>query len=164
MRTPVRPFESSPALRGLVVSLLFVVVVGLVALTTLPGCTVKHEDIAVYHESSPAAAEAAATLEAKDKGGAVHLVAATGSMEPTLHGGDYVVGLPTAFADLRVGMIVDYTPDWNERRLTVHRLVATWPDGGFLAEGDGPKNAAETQSRVSTVNYVDHVTSVYRFP
>lgn len=155
--------ERQCAFRGFVASLLLLALVVLVALSSA-GCSPKREEIPVYHESSAVAAAISANLEARDKGGVTHLVLPTGSMEPTLHGGDIVVGVPTRFADLQVGMIVDYRPAWNAGKLTCHRLVARWPDGGFIAEGDGPKNTAETQSRVDASTYVDHVIAVHRFP
>lgn len=128
------------------------------------GCAPKREAISVYHETSTIAAKISADLEARDKGGIPYVIMPTGSMEPTIRGGDYVVSIPTLFADLKVGMIVVYTPEWNGQKVTVHRLVGVWPDGGFIAEGDGPKNTAETQSRVDTSNYLGHVISAHRFP
>ena len=141
------------------------VIAVLVALVLVhSGCAPKRETLAVYHESSPLAASIAAGLEAKDKGGLSYIVAPTGSMEPTLHGGDFVVGVPTPIAELKVGMIGNYTPERNEKRLTIHRIVATWPTGGFVLEGDGEKNRAETKSIMDATNYANHVISVYRFP
>lgn len=134
------------------------------AVALVTGCARKRETLSVYHESSRVAARIAAELEAKANGGRVYEIAPTGSMEPTLHGGDYATAVPTRFENLAVGMIVNYRPDWNEKRLTCHRLAATWPNGMFVAEGDGPKNGAETSSQVDAANYVDHVVSVYRFP
>lgn len=130
----------------------------------LTACSQKREDIMVYHESSTIAASISASLEATDKHGKFYLVAPTGSMEPTLHGGDYVVAVPTPFAALAVGMIVNYTPTWNEGRLTCHRIVAAWPTGGWVMEGDSAKNTAETKWVLDETNYVDHVISIHRFP
>ena len=136
----------------------------LACLILCAACQPKREDLAVYHESSPLAASIAARLEAQDKAGTFYLVANTGSMEPTLHGGDYVVAVPTPYADLAVGMICNYKADWNTNPLTCHRIVATWPTGGFVMEGDSQHNTAETKWVMDQHNYHDHVISAHRYP
>lgn len=143
--------------------LLLIGVVWILALAC--GCSPRKEVVSLHHESSLIAASIAAGLEANDAGGRVYLVAATGSMEPTFKGGDYVVGVKTPFEDLKVGMIVNYFPEWAPKLLVIHRLVAKWPNGdGWIAEGDSRKNTAEIRSRVMAANYVDHVVSIYRSP
>lgn len=140
---------------------------GLSALVLLvaPACVPEREDIAVFHESSQAAASVAAHLRAKELGGIVNVTTDTGSMEPILHGDDYIVSVPTPYEQLEVGMIVTYRPDWNNGRLTCHRLVGRWHiGGGWVVEGDGPKNRAETNERMTKEKYVSHVIAVYRFP
>lgn len=153
------------ALAGLKI-LFFVVILGVVLwiVGASCGCHPKKEEIALYHSTSVVAAGIAAELEAKDKGGESYVVAATGSMMPTLVGSDYVVGVKTPFEELQVGEIVNYFPEWNPNLLVIHRLVGKWPDGGFIAEGDSPKNTAERKSRVTAQNYVNHVISIYRTP
>lgn len=153
------------ALAGLKI-LFFVVMLGVVLwiVGASCGCQPKKEEIAVYHNTSDKAASIAADLEARDKGGRSYIVAPTGSMEPTLKGGDYVVGVKTPFEELQVGEIVNYFPEWNPNLLVIHRLVGKWPDGGWIAEGDSPNNTAETKSRVTAQNYVNKIISVYRTP
>lgn len=128
------------------------------------GCSQKKQEIALYHNTSDKAASIAADLEARDKGGRSYIVAPTGSMVPTLQGGDYVVGVKTPFEELQVGEIVNYFPEWNPNLLVIHRLVGKWPDGGFIAEGDSTLNRAETKSRVTAQNYVNKIISIYRTP
>lgn len=131
----------------------------------LAACVPEREAVTVYHESSQVAALVAAQLRATELGGVVNVTTNTGSMEPTLHGGDYLVSVPTPYAQLEVGMIVNYRPDWNHGQLTCHRLVARWQiGGGWIVEGDGPKNRAENNERMTEDKYVSHVVAVYRFP
>lgn len=134
-------------------------------LVGLVGCTPKRDEIPVYHESSEAAAKLAAGLEAKEKGGTVLVVSREShSMAPTILPGDYLVAVPTPFDALHVGQVVNYRPDWNEKRLTTHRLVGTWPSGAFIAEGDDKANRSETTSQVDATNYVSRVISSHRYP
>jgi hypothetical protein len=137
-----------------------------IILILMAGCRPAHEELAVYHASSPAAAEIAAQLEAKEKGGHLFVLAKTGSMEPTLHGGDCLVGVPTPFKQLQAGMICTYKASWNTFPSTCHRIVGTWPDGTFVMEGDADKNrnTAETTSYMGANNYQFHIVSVHRYP
>ena len=128
------------------------------------GCAPKREALAVYHETSVAAQQIAANLEAKDKGGKVYLVGDSASMAPTILPHDYVVAIPTPFADLQIGMVCNYKADWNNYPSTCHRIVAKWPDGSWLMEGDSEKNTSETHWSMRADNYIDHVISDYRFP
>tara|TARA_R110000868_G_C10731580_1_gene751647 strand:- start:221 stop:613 length:393 start_codon:yes stop_codon:yes gene_type:complete len=129
------------------------------------------EKVVVHHESSAVAAKLAARLEANDKGGKDYWNGASPSMAPAILPYDAIVAMPTPYADLKVGMVCNYYASWNldangKPKLTCHRIVAVWPDGSFLMEGDAPKeqNTAETKSKMDAKNYVDRVVSVYRFP
>lgn len=128
------------------------------------GCQPKREEIAVYHSTSVTAARIASELEAKDKGGLNYLVGDTASMAPTILPHDYVVAIKTSYADLKIGMVINYFASWNNGKLTCHRIVALWPSGGWILEGDSAKNVAETKWTMDATNYVDHVVSIYRFP
>lgn len=136
----------------------------IVAICMSCGCQPTREEIAVHHESSALAVGIAAALEAKDRDGKVYIVAPTGSMRPTLLDGDYIVALKTPYADLKVGMVVNYFATWNAGKLTCHRIAGSWPTGGFLLEGDGEQNRAETKSKMDATNYVDRIVSAYRWP
>lgn len=128
------------------------------------GCQPKREEIAVYHATSDLAAALAAGSEASSKNGSTYHVGDSASMAPTILPHDYVVAIKTPYADLKIGMVVDYYATWNNGKLTCHRIVSSWPTGGFVMEGDGQQNTAESKWVMDDKNYVDHVVSAYRFP
>ena len=132
------------------------------------GCVPVKEEVIVYHESSRLAALVAANLEANQKGGLSYFISnKDGSMRPVILPYDYIVAVPTPFEELKIGMVCNYYASWNlgtdgKPILTCHRIVDTWPNGGFLMEGDGPNNTPEKTSGMYRKNYVDHVISTYR--
>lgn len=153
------------ALAGLKI-LFFVVMMGVVLwiMVASCGCQPKKEEIALYHSTSVVAARVASELEARDKGGKNYLVGDTASMAPTILPHDYLVAVPTPYSELRIGMICNYFAAWNHGLLTCHRIVAVWPSGGFIMEGDSAKNLAESKWSMDEGNYLDRIVSCYRFP
>lgn len=107
------------------------------------------------------AAKIAAFYDAiREMGGNAYVAADTGSMRPTLDGGDSILCLPVPYEDLKEGDIVNYRPKWNNGKLTIHRLVLK-DKGGWIASGDGNKRS-ENWERVTKDNYVDRATQIYR--
>lgn len=105
-------------------------------------------------------AEAHAKEEAARINGKPYRVNPTGSMSPTLDGGDYVVGLGSPLEDASEGDIVNYLPEWNQGKLTIHRLVKKDKDG-WIASGDNNRRY-ENWERVTKKNYVDKIVSIHR--
>jgi len=133
-----------------------------VALLLLFGCGyAKHKNPALFYESSPAAAQEAARLHARDAGGSVLLVTnPEGSMQPLIHQWDWLVCVPTPLTDDLLGKVVTYRPAWNHGQNTTHRLAAK-DRYGYIASGD--HNArSEPQWRVTTANYVGEIIAIYR--
>jgi signal peptidase I len=58
----------------------------------------------------------------------------TGSMVPTLRGGEKLDVIPVPFEKLRVGYLVVFLPAWNARPV-VHRIVGH-EGGRFITRGD----------------------------
>ena len=73
----------------------------------------------------------------------------TGSMEPTLGTGEYIVVKKTPVSDLKVGDIITfYTEDPTIRGLLVtHRILSINPDGTMVSKGDA--NPVEDSVAVS---------------
>jgi signal peptidase I len=91
----------------------------------------------------------------------VSLVGPTGSMIPTLLGGDYVVLAPVPFSDLVLGDIVTYKAAWFTGQGTViHRLVAK-DKAGFIASGDANKRS-EPEWRITPASYHAKCVAVFR--
>lgn len=87
----------------------------------------------------------------------------TGSMVPLIpkHGCS-AVGKPIPFADVMLGTVVVYRPDWNNKNPVVHRLVAK-DKLGFLASGDSTPRT-ESWERVTADNFSSVIVSLYTFP
>lgn len=90
-------------------------------------------------------------------------VAFTGSMLPTLQGGDWVVLDPVPHDQLREGDIVTYKAEWNPAFANViHRLLEK--DGaGWIASGDN-NPYSEAGWRITPDNYHAKCVLVFRFP
>lgn len=115
--------------------------VALTALLCLPAACTKHQrpwesyPVDIRHVSTPATS---AMLDVAKNSTYevplfVYVLADTGSMKPSLQGGDYVVSARVPFEQLKLGDIVNYRPVWNSRRLTIHRIVAQSREGWILA-------------------------------
>jgi len=124
-------------LRGNRLSLSLWALVGLCALAALwPGCAPRVENPSVYWENTPRQAQIAADLHAKDRGGKAYLVAPTGSMEPFIAGGDYVVVVPAK--EVVVGRVYLYAAPWAALPV-LHRAAATHGNG-WIMSGDANRH------------------------
>jgi hypothetical protein len=91
----------------------------------------------------------------------VSLIGPTGSMIPTLLGGDYVVLAPVPFDSLVLGDIVTYKAGWFKGDgLVIHRLVAK-DKAGFIASGDANKRS-EPEWRITPASYHAKCVAVFR--
>jgi signal peptidase I len=97
-----------------------------------------------------------------DGGYKIYQVAPTGSMQPTMDGGDYVIAVKMPYEDLKEGDIINYTPKWNNGGLVVHRLVQK-DKGGWIASGDANKRS-ESWERVTPETYRDKAVKIVRKP
>lgn len=113
--------------------------------------------------SESAALNAAIAYVGMTAGAEVSTIAFTGSMLPTLQGGDCVGLVPTPFNQLKVGDIVTYKAEWFAGvGLVIHRLVAK-DSGGFIASGDNNAHS-EPQWRITPASYHLRCAQVFRFP
>jgi len=92
-----------------------------------------------------------------------YTVTGSGSMEPTLHGGDFIViDKSIQLSSSQLGHILTYFPDWKPvRENTVHRMVA-WDKSGAIMEGDAEVAHTENRNRVNKGNYDGEVVKIYR--
>ena len=62
----------------------------------------------------------------------------TGSMEPTIFTGDYIIVQKTAPAELKEGDIITYYTEVDEIKdlLVTHRIIKVNDDGSFITQGD----------------------------
>ena len=98
--------------------------IALIALfLALVGCTPKRGDIPTYWGNTPAQAQEAARLHARDVGGQYSLILPTGSMEPKLSGGDWIVWVARPYSSVRVGLLAIYKARWLPKE---HPQVCHW--------------------------------------
>ena len=73
----------------------------------------------------------------------------TGSMEPSIHAGDYIIVKKTAPEKLQVNDVITYYTEDKEiyGKMVTHRIVDINPDGTFITMGDANKSADELAVR-----------------
>ena len=129
----------------------------------LAGCGPKAPDKSMILWEQPAPAIAAA-LHAKEIGGLVLQIAPTGSMEPFLTGGDYVVAdVKFPFDRIKEGDVLIYKARWRpaDANVVCHRAAAKSGDEWIM---DGIANAHyETGSdgRMGPAEFRGKVVQVY---
>lgn len=84
----------------------------------------------------------------------------TGSMFPLIPRQEcFAVAKRVAWADVKLGTVVIYRPQWNLRQPVCHRLVAK--DGlGFIASGDANKRS-ESWERVTEETFDSEVIAIW---
>ena len=139
------------------------------AVLLIGGCGYpKHIDPPLYERDvSPTQLALEAQLHARDVpgGSGLHIqVAPTGSMEPTLKGGDIIVIVGEnnrPYSSLRAGEIIVYTADWAPNGPPViHRLVQKDKDGWILSGDANP--TSESGWRVTEKTYIGVAVAIYR--
>lgn len=71
------------------------------------------------------------------------LTVVTGSMEPSVHEGDYIIIEKTDSKELKVNDIITYVSRQEDIKgmYVTHRIIGIDPDGSFLTKGDANKAA-----------------------
>lgn len=138
----------------------------LFVLFALAACFPKHVDPTLYIYDTEREASESARLQALDIHGRVFHVEPTGSMEPLLHGGDYIVvklGWPADPKTL-VGHVLTYQAQWlPPTSLPVTHRATDCDQWGLLCEGDAvDANHPENKYRVAQSNYIGEVVAIYR--
>ncbi len=87
----------------------------------------------------------------------------TGSMEPSIHSGDYITIEKVNTASLQYGDIISFYSDDPQikGKLNTHRILAVNDDGSFLTKGDANSSADDTV--VSPDKVVGKYTGKVRF-
>lgn len=102
----------------------------------MAACTPKRDVIPTYWGLTPTQARLASELHAKDVGGLFYHVAPTGSMEPFLTGGDYIVVQKVPYKDVKPGMMANYQARWlPPSSPTVTHWVADRLGDEFIMDG-----------------------------
>jgi len=102
----------------------------------LTACTPKRLDVPIFWDQTPGQQVIAAVLHARDIGGLFSPVAYTGSMEPFLTGGDYIVFKKIPYSEVKVGMMVLYQARWRPEPLSmVCHWVAAKSGDEFIMDG-----------------------------
>jgi hypothetical protein len=111
----------------------------IIASLFLVACTPKRDTIPTFWEQTPMQAQIAANLHANEVGGVAYLVAPTGSMEPFITGGDFVVVKPVPYSTVHVGMAANYQARWRppESPTVTHWVAAKLGDEWVM---DGQAN------------------------
>ena len=140
------------------------VMAGLVAVLCLAGLMfsgcgyAKHKDPDLYRESSPAAAQEAARLHARDIAGDYHQNKCCGSMEPLIYAGDWIVTKREVFTDALLGKAGVYRRENGQHLL--HRFVSGNARDGYIASGDNNARS-EPDERVTSANYISTAVAIY---
>lgn len=87
----------------------------------------------------------------------------TGSMEPSIHTGDYIIVKETEISELEVGDIITFYSDQEDIRgkLVTHRIAAINEDGSFETKGDA--NPIEDRVSASPAKVLGRYTGKTRF-
>ena len=92
------------------------------------------------------------------------LVVVTGSMEPTIHEGDYIEIKRTDPSSLKVGDIITFVSNDEDIKgeLVTHRIVGINDDGSFLTRGDANPIADSAAVRAENIKgrYVGRVRAL----
>jgi signal peptidase I len=148
---------------GLAVFLAASIICSAVLVAMLQGCSGgKRIDPPLYFESSLPAARLAAHLHAQDAGGVIFQLLPTGSMEPLMKGGDFIVVRGGGFDALQEGQVIAYRAAWipGDGLPVAHRLVGRDSHGWILSGDNNPRS--EPQWRVTERNYIGLVIAIYR--
>lgn len=123
--------------RGVEVALMVLAFLSILLLMT--SCTPKRQDVPVFWGNTPIQSFLAADLHAKDVIGKVYQAASTGSMEPKIAGGDYIVVVPIPYKNVSVGMMAMYQAVWlaADAPPVVHWVAAKQGDSWIM---DGQAN------------------------
>jgi hypothetical protein len=132
------------------------------------GCAPKQPEIATYVYDSPTVTALSAAAHAKDVGGYVTNILPTGSMEPTLKGGDMVVVSSPAldpFENIKKGDAVRYAAPGSPHFAAdvgaiMHRAVLR-DSLGWVMSGDHNAHS-ESKWRLTRENYLGRAVAVYR--
>lgn len=87
----------------------------------------------------------------------------SGSMEPSIHSGDYIIIEKTDCSELKAGDIICFYSHDSAiyGMLNTHRIVRILDDGSFVTKGDA--NSAEDPSTVTSDTIVGKYTGKVRF-
>lgn len=121
-----------------------------------------HIDPPVFRYDVDMLSRLSAEAHARDVKGEVFKVANTGSMEPFLTGGDWVVVSRVPFAELKDGEIIVYRAQWTPKGSppVCHRIVGR-DKYGLIMSGDANKHS-EARWRVNDADYAGKLIAVYR--
>ena len=103
-----------------------------------------------------------AEAHARSVNGEVFKLANTGSMEPFLTGGDWLVVSRVPFNELKDGEIILYRAQWADKGLppVCHRIAGR-DRHGLIMSGDANKHS-EARWRVNDADYAGKLIAVYR--
>jgi hypothetical protein len=121
------------------------VILVVMALTSIvllmTSCTPKRQDVPVFWGNTPRQAIIAADLHARDVVGKVYQAAPTGSMEPKITGGDYIVVVPIPYKNVAAGMMANYQAAWRPADApTVTHWVADKQGDKYIMDGQANKH------------------------
>lgn len=145
--------------------------IALTMIVSVAGCWQDHIDPPVVicksvEEASNLSQSLATKLNGKHSNGIPkgwYQTGFSGSMEPTIHGGDIiVVDKAIILSQNQVGHILTYFPEWKPiRENTCHRMVG-WDKEGAIMEGDAEIATTENKNRVNKANYDGEVIKIFR--
>ncbi len=139
------------------------IVATLVVLVLLSGCgRAPNIDPPVFRYDIEMLTRLSAESHARGVKGEVFRLAPTGSMEPFLTGGDWLVVERVPFAELKDGEIIVYRAQWAEKGAppVCHRIAGR-DKYGLIMSGDANRHS-EARWRVTDADYAGKLIAVYR--
>lgn len=105
-------------------------------------------------------AQGEALIKAHASNGQVFRVSYTGSMEPLLHGGEWVV-TTSDYSAIKKGQVLVYKAPYNQTPI-IHRAVEQ-DSLGWIMSGDSAQHT-ESWFRVIPPNYIGTTIAIYKTP
>lgn len=139
------------------------IIATLLVVVLLAGCgKAPNIDPPVFRYDVEMLTRLSAEAHARDVRGEVFHLAPTGSMEPFLTGGDWLVVARVPFTELRDGEIILYRAQWAEKGSppVCHRIAGR-DKYGLIMSGDANRHS-EASWRVNDADYAGKLIAVYR--
>ena len=87
----------------------------------------------------------------------------TGSMEPSIHVGDYIITEKTDVSELKEGDIISFYSDQEDvkGKIVTHRIVSVNEDGSFVTKGDSRSDGSPNETLDTAPAQPDKVIGKY---
>lgn len=142
---------------------LLIVLLVLICFTAIVSCQPKRVSVPTTVVQTAQEAEDLARAGAMVYGGWASIIAPSGSMEPTLSGGDWIVVKPTTFNEVKKGWMAVYQARWlpPTANLVCH-WVADKSGDEFIMDGEANKHYEKGSQKMGVAEYRGRVVAIYK--